>query len=440
MHVSSFTSVSFFVAVAVAASLPIGCASVVEDVDDERVSASQEALSTFKKLAGDYHRLDGKNFYETLSLGSNGKYTATYKPCGVFDRCATRPESGSWSAPSNRLKLNPAGAPPPKTFDVSVAGDGTGFKISANGATERLERDVPVCDPAVFAKVVAPTLADVKGKWSRSDQAGFLLTEETLVLRGDGTYHLTETKGPHCAPAQPCPLLPTRFLESNGTFTVQPGHGVQLFPAVSVPALAESFGLQKNCEGLLRLATTESSVDVYLMKDVNDCSDDSHCGSGQECQSISLCPPPAPGMVSCLGMRNACVAVAQAGQSCGFRTQTIPCARDLECKHVSGPLDALSCAPQGSAGQFCGGIGGIQCPADSHCVLGGSFPDAGGSCQLDCAPGLRKCMMCGAPPPDGVCRAFRCQPPGVMCPLVPGSSEQHVGSPPGSRERARRTT
>jgi hypothetical protein len=37
----------------------------------------------------------------------------------------------------------------------------------------------------------------------------------------------------------------------------------------------------------------------------------------------------------------------------------------------------------------------------------------------DCPTGKKKCMMCGAPPPDGICRAFSCVAPTTPCPLVP---------------------
>ncbi len=35
----------------------------------------------------------------------------------------------------------------------------------------------------------------------------------------------------------------------------------------------------------------------------------------------------------------------------------------------------------GGVGAFCGGIANLPCPAGQHCVLDGSFPDAGGHCE-----------------------------------------------------------
>jgi hypothetical protein len=39
--------------------------------------------------------------------------------------------------------------------------------------------------------------------------------------------------------------------------------------------------------------------------------------------------------------------------------------------------------------------------------------------RSDCPAGQKKCPMCGAPPPDGVCRSYSCVPSGEECPLVP---------------------
>jgi hypothetical protein len=35
-------------------------------------------------------------------------------------------------------------------------------------------------------------------------------------------------------------------------------------------------------------------------------------------------------------------------------------------------------------GQFCGGIAAIPCQQGLHCLLGASYPDAGGKCVKDC--------------------------------------------------------
>jgi hypothetical protein len=46
----------------------------------------------------------------------------------------------------------------------------------------------------------------------------------------------------------------------------------------------------------------------------------------------------------------------------------------------------------------------------------------GWSCKApppSCPAGKKLCPMCGAPPPDGVCRAFSCVAPSAPCPLVP---------------------
>jgi hypothetical protein len=46
-----------------------------------------------------------------------------------------------------------------------------------------------------------------------------------------------------------------------------------------------------------------------------------------------------------------------------------------------------------------------------------------GACPGDepqaCPAGQKQCMMCGAPPPDGICRSFSCVDAKAECPLVP---------------------
>ena len=53
---------------------------------------------------------------------------------------------------------------------------------------------------------------------------------------------------------------------------------------------------------------------------------------------------------------------------------------------ILGSLAAFAVSTEAFAaasGEFCGGIANVQCNADLHCVLDGSFPDAGGVCVPD---------------------------------------------------------
>jgi type II secretory pathway pseudopilin PulG len=50
-----------------------------------------------------------------------------------------------------------------------------------------------------------------------------------------------------------------------------------------------------------------------------------------------------------------------------------------------------------TAGQFCGGIAGIQCPSEYTCRLDGSYPDAGGRCIKNAIACTEEAKQC----PDG---------------------------------------
>ena len=68
---------------------------------------------------------------------------------------------------------------------------------------------------------------------------------------------------------------------------------------------------------------------------------------------------------------------------------------DGACGWAASPsLDAcLAGGGTGAPGQFCGGIGAIQCPAGQTCKAEGTYPDAGGTCVL---PGETLGKTCGA--------------------------------------------
>lgn len=46
------------------------------------------------------------------------------------------------------------------------------------------------------------------------------------------------------------------------------------------------------------------------------------------------------------------------------------------------PCEATSTPAVKGTGQFCGGIAAFQCPTGYECKLDGSYPDAGGACQI----------------------------------------------------------
>lgn len=201
---------------------------------------------------------------------------------------------------------------------------------------------------------------------------------DQLTLMKGSAYRAV--RSPVCKPGSFCPAY---LLVETGKWSVSPKGELMLKSDAGTKALytssvsSDGFGLKLfNASGheyLTRLARAGE-----------------HCGGfvvhPRECEEGLVCflsPIPDVG--------GTCAKPAGAGESCGFRTQSKPCADGLECVHVSGPRDALTCAKPKPA--FCGGIAGIECPPGYACILDGTYPDAGGHCEV--------CVVidCAAPPP-----------------------------------------
>lgn len=331
-HMSSTSAwkLSFFATLLASSVFSIGCASAVDAPGEDVADESEEALSG---------ATCGGRGGKACGAGEYCRFAESAQ-CGRADqsgRCARLPKS----CPSARAAV--CGCDGVTYRNACVAHSG-GVSVSSQGAC------APVCDPTVFGKVIAPTLAEVKGFWSRTDVAGVVETTEALSLRSDMTYHLSKVVGPHCVPGGLCPRFATRFYESNGTFELASGRGIQLQPdAAGSPAeLAQNFGLQKSCKNAVRLATTESGVDVFLTKQADKCVEDAECASANVGPNVMMCMQGTTPTKACNAETN----------KCGWA-----------CKEAG-------------------------CPA-----------------------GQKKCMACGAPPPDGICRAFVCVAASAQCPL-----------------------
>ena len=315
--------------------LAIGCSQESGDpeAEGEITEESDDALLSKPACGARLGNTCGKGEYCRFSMNAI---------CGRADqtgRCTRKPNS----CPSAKATVCGCDG---RTFRNACQAHAAGVSVLASGAC------APICDPAVFEKVVAPTLAEIKGFWSRREVVGYTETIEELSLRSDATYKLRKVVGPYCTPGGLCPRFPTRIFESQGTFDAQPGHGIQLYPdAFSSADLPESFGVEKSCAPSLRLTTTETGVAVVLTKTEDRCVEDAECS-----------------------------------------------AKDI------GP-NALLCAANASPAK--------TCDADSS------------TCQwtckasTTCPSGQKKCLACGAPPPDGICRAFVCVATSASCPLFP---------------------
>ncbi len=327
---------TFFVAaVVVGGALAVGCSSEAGDPEADDDISDEAADALVSKACG--ARLGdtcGKGEYCRFSMNAI---------CGRADqtgRCTRLPKS----CPSAKATVCGCDG---RTFRNACRAHAAGTSVLSQGAC------APVCDPALFEKVVAPTLAEIKGFWSRREVVGYTETVEELSLRSDASYKLRKVVGPYCTPGGLCPKFVTRFYQSQGTFDALPGSGVQLHPdAFSSAELPENFGVEKSCAPSLRLTTTEGGVAVVLTKEADRCVEDA------ECTTKNLGPNTL-----------ACIVGESPTKACDADSSTCQWA----CKAPAAPT---------------------TCPA-----------------------GQKKCLACGAAPPDGICRAFVCVAAGAPCPL-----------------------
>jgi hypothetical protein len=105
---------------------------------------------------------------------------------------------------------------------------------------------------------------------------------------------------------------------------------------------------------------------------------------------------------ACLGRKN--------GQSALNRGACVPepvaCASDVDCTSADIGPNVRACI--------------LGTRATKACVSGAcEWACKAPAPPSECPSGKKKCMMCGAPPPDGICRSFSCVAPSTPCPLVP---------------------
>jgi hypothetical protein len=194
----------------------------------------------------------------------------------------------------------------------------------------------------------------------------------TLVLGADLSYS-ADTK-PYCPPGMMCPLY---IKHEEGTWKATSSHGGTLH-------LTTSFGDKKTFA--IGVAATELKLSdgtgIEHMTKLAKVGE--HCGgnlaTARTCESGLVCfGGPLVGDVG-----GTCMKPVGEGGSCGFRTQNSPCADGLECRHVSGPRDALTCekpAPTCPTGQH-------QCAA---------YTDASGTCHPAYCLFIGAMCMTGAP-------------------------------------------
>jgi hypothetical protein len=287
-----------------------GCAA--QPADDAAASLTSESAlsSTGKVVVGTYHSADGA-LYPTFTLQSDGTYRWD---TGI--RCVKAPcpsgDIGTWSVyasgatkyvdlTSNDRTIADRWFKLASTSPVTLKG--------AFGTTGTFTQG-KTCGADDWLTIVNPTLAQVDGGWSRHDQVGITVTDETLRLHGDSTYQLTKTIGPGCDASGTCAKFVTRIETSTGTFALNPGQGVQLVPsATPSDDLALSWILEQACgASTYRLTSTETGVDVHLAS-IGQCSVDADCVAADAPPSTLLCSRGLTRHVTCNVSTHACKTV-----------------------------------------------------------------------------------------------------------------------------------
>jgi hypothetical protein len=210
------------------------------------------------------------------------------------------------------------------------------------------------------------------GDYSFANAKGNFEEFDRLSIQADGSY-----AGDKPNPTKGAPITESgNWFTAYGQLVLHPAHAGARRYDVSVAS--DGSGMK-----LTQFGTTHTERFDKIL----NCTSDADCVTGDECRFVPNCPNTG---IHCLSGHNACVKVAAFGESCGFRTQTTPCARDLDCRHVSGPLDALTCAEHiAQYDEACGGFfahaaicaDGLQCAhMDSDGTLLGN-PDLPGRCR-----------------------------------------------------------
>jgi hypothetical protein len=161
----------------------------------------------------------------------------------------------------------------------------------------------PVCDPAVY-EVIKDDVLNVHshGTWLWHGQFdGFWDVESTLRLN-DGDFSYEQVWNPTCLHSEtPCRVASRTFSMVGGWRQPAPS-SVQLLPeAEPTPPeeLAQAFTVVQNCEGDMRLRTTELGEEREFIRDF--CAD-IECFDGEVCvvEPVMCIRAPCPPMPRCV--------------------------------------------------------------------------------------------------------------------------------------------
>lgn len=219
--------------------------------------------------------------------------------CGASDRggvCTVVPEV------CNRICGATCGCDG-ETYCSACAANTAGVSVAHEGACAIVDPPPPpdVCDPLVYAKVPSDQLnVFVHGSWFWRGVVDGYDVEAELGLY-DGDYGYEQVWNPACLnDPTPCRVA-SRYYWISGGWT-HDNQSVQLMlDAESTPTeqLAQGFAIVQNCEGDLRLQTTELGQPREFIRDLCagvQCEETQHC----EVQPVMCIRAPCPDQPRCV--------------------------------------------------------------------------------------------------------------------------------------------
>jgi hypothetical protein len=157
----------------------------------------------------------------------------------------------------------------------------------------------PVCDPTVYELVKDDQLdVYVHGTWLWHAASESHDMEGVLHLN-DGTFMYDQVWNPACLRSDPPCRVRSLVFSMQGTWS-QTANSVQLVPEGPAPQeLAQAFSVVQNCEGDLRLRTTELGEERDFIRDF--CAD-VQCAEGEQCivEPVMCIRAPCPPMPRCV--------------------------------------------------------------------------------------------------------------------------------------------
>lgn len=140
-------------------------------------------------------------------------------------------------------------------------GKAYGNECSAAAAGVSVGPKGSCCIPEVYTKETNPDASMVLGSWTWKGDRGLWAVSATITFDRNGNFDFSEGLHPKCRESNPPCAIADQLRQSSGTYTVDPQHMVQLTVSSGSASLAQSFGVESNCEGTVRLTTTEEYVD-----------------------------------------------------------------------------------------------------------------------------------------------------------------------------------